>query len=704
MGLPSFKPNAMKDFIPKERFEDLEKLLISQIKSEASNSKLDIEDDLRFLEGFMNDMAQGALDQHMSATGFHGYQRSTNRLLSAAVQLLQKVIHQAPQQIRTTLLFDTIIACDGSPKSMVQEPLKDSITPSIATAMLTSMQSAIQSSFGARIAPIDTLNSLLRAVCVLSALLQSEIPVITEQCTSPNNRGVLEKLLQIYDMMLPSLSSSLPGSLITAEWGQKWIRLKMKILDCVHTILVFLSPKDILFDRFCEIDLYLLQHTRQPLENVTLLKDAPLMVDYQMIFKHSDAIKSMKKPDDARLDILLTTLLSYSDGINVDRQLILHGIGKEDVDRTPLAVAKELPSVDYKGKGRAAPEVEEDPLIETGISAVLDILPDQDPEFLRRCLRHKNFSGEDGPEKLIAALLEGDVPIDISTAELEDVSRPQPQASNELDFVNNRLNVFDDDPIDISTLHIGKKIGDADDLMRDKSWLNDMKAEILRRAEARSDEEDEYMATGGPGRRRFVPVDENDFDDFDESTGDVSVAGDGEISDGENDTEQKATAETILELAYIENPKLFDRDANTRRSKTRADLKLRTGLGDEQIEGWRIMLERNPHKDKILQKHEFKGNRREEPSDSEDESGEEEEENANTHGRGQSSRARSGGRGRGGGGRGGGGRGRGRGGGGQGEGSSNDVHRERAWKERNKGHDRRRGHDKKMARGAPRGD
>jgi activating signal cointegrator complex subunit 2 len=36
-------------------------------------------------------------------------------------------------------------------------------------------------------------------------------------------------------------------------------------------------------------------------------------------------------------------------------------------------------------------------------------------------------------------------------------------------------------------------------------------------------------------------------------------------------------AETILELAYIENPKLFDRDANTRRSKARADLRLRTG-------------------------------------------------------------------------------------------------------------------------------
>jgi activating signal cointegrator complex subunit 2 len=65
----------------------------------------------------------------------------------------------------------------------------------------------------------------------------------------------------------------------------------------------------------------------------------------------------------------------------------------------------------------------------------------------------------------------------------------------------------------------------------------------------------------------------------------------------------------VLELAYIENPKLFDRDSGTRRSKARADLKAKTGMlkasltdaylhyspgwGDEQIEGWKIMLERN---------------------------------------------------------------------------------------------------------------
>lgn len=35
--------------------------------------------------------------------------------------------------------------------------------------------------------------------------------------------------------------------------------------------------------------------------------------------------------------------------------------------------------------------------------------------------------------------------------------------------------------------------------------------------------------------------------------------------------------ETTLELAYLDNPKLFDRDSATRRSKARAELKLKTG-------------------------------------------------------------------------------------------------------------------------------
>ena len=137
-------------------------------------------------------------------------------------------------------------------------------------------------------------------------------------------------------------------------------------------------------------------------------------------------------------------------------------------------------------------------------------------------------------------------------------------------------------------------------------------------------------------------------------------------------------------------------------------LREQTGWTDEQIEGWKIMLERNvclpplfgshsclqlcaalqPHKDRILAKHEFTGNQPL-PSSSSRES----------HGGDQRGR----GRGRGGRGRGGGGRGSGRGGHGGGSGGGQgDAARDRAWKDKNKAsranHNRKRGHDKKMAR------
>ena len=106
-----------------------------------------------------------------------------------------------------------------------------------------------------------------------------------------------------------------------------------------------------------------------------------------------------------------------------------------------------------------------------------------------------------------------------------------------------------------------------------------MKADILRRAEAISDDEDE----GGSD----VAIEE----ELDMGT--VKVVRDGEESGGDDDDEgdqaqalekdvdtsvpSQPVPETILELAYIRDPKLFLRDGQTRRSKARAALKAQTG-------------------------------------------------------------------------------------------------------------------------------
>lgn len=110
--------------------------------------------------------------------------------------------------------------------------------------------------------------------------------------------------------------------------------------------------------------------------------------------------------------------------------------------------------------------------------------------------------------------------------------------------------------------------GDAASVLRDKSFLEDMKADILRRVEEFSDDEEDTEGQDG-------------FEDELDGVGGVKVAGDGEESeDGHEEGEgvkPKMTPETTCELAYIRDPKLFDRDGQTRRSKARADLKAQTG-------------------------------------------------------------------------------------------------------------------------------
>lgn len=114
-----------------------------------------------------------------------------------------------------------------------------------------------------------------------------------------------------------------------------------------------------------------------------------------------------------------------------------------------------------------------------------------------------------------------------------------------------------------------------------------MKADILRRAEeaSYSDEEDggkdvafveeldeidtvAAVKVGGDGE-------ESDEDD-EEGEGDGAGTGTGETS-GKGKEREKANPETILEMAYIQDAKVFERDAATRRGKDRVALRAQTG-------------------------------------------------------------------------------------------------------------------------------
>jgi activating signal cointegrator complex subunit 2 len=123
-----------------------------------------------------------------------------------------------------------------------------------------------------------------------------------------------------------------------------------------------------------------------------------------------------------------------------------------------------------------------------------------------------------------------------------------------------------------------------EDILGDKAFIEEMKADILRRAEAISDDDeddsyDQRTNIDNKGKSKLIEI----FDDDDAGlVNNVHVAGDGEESDVDSDEEdneeQVKSPEMILELAYLRDPKVFERDAMTRRSKARTDLKTQTGI------------------------------------------------------------------------------------------------------------------------------
>ncbi|GFZ48978.1 hypothetical protein JCM24511_06727 [Saitozyma sp. JCM 24511] len=176
-----------------------------------------------------------------------------------------------------------------------------------------------------------------------------------------------------------------------------------------------------------------------------------------------------------------------------------------------------------------------------------------------------------------------------------------------------RRNIFDDEALDFSRLRLGKDESTLPQL--GNSIPDHLRDSILRLVETQKEEaEAEARAIAEARGEVYLPqTRDDDGDDLDESTGDgapsLRTKGgvDGDDSDAEEETGDKIVErrpslgqssinvdiQTTLELAYIADARVFDRDANTRRSNARKQLREETGMDDGQLEGWRVMLERN---------------------------------------------------------------------------------------------------------------
>jgi activating signal cointegrator complex subunit 2 len=143
--------------------------------------------------------------------------------------------------------------------------------------------------------------------------------------------------------------------------------------------------------------------------------------------------------------------------------------------------------------------------------------------------------------------------------------------------LSSRRNVFDDDEfdrlaIDSSKLHIGRRNVSmtADDILQDRSTAAS-KAAILS-----------ALATF-----------DSDDDERDDTYDTADVGGTVDSTNPEETAESRDTHEETLFKAWQTNTKVFDRDAATRRGNERSALRTETGMTDEALEGWALMLSRD---------------------------------------------------------------------------------------------------------------
>ncbi|KAF9450591.1 hypothetical protein P691DRAFT_725651 [Macrolepiota fuliginosa MF-IS2] len=591
------------------------------------------------------------------------------------------------------------------------------------------------------------LYALRKTAHCITSFLRASPPSFVRHFS--HSKHFVVALAHAYDTSLASIATSYGGTNLLRntinrtsgtevdDWERIWVYTKVALVDAFHVILSQLledmssakgralgAEAERTFDTiFALLELPgsssgSLSANAVPL---TPFLNRPLLADYQHSYSLSRTLASVLKQaeeKDARLDILESALAAFDSSDNTgDKEpgalkIVLRSYGiQQGIDnlgtrskqgQPPLEVNSRPPppiidSNSSKGKGKAKASVPvEDPELDIKVTQILDVLPDFSPEHIRLLLGSERYKGD--VEQVLGALLEGRAPGEEELGkELEQgvISQPVPVAGSY--DISQRRNVFDDQDMDLSQVKAGKKDIESG-LLQDRSFIDQMKADILRRAEAIfEEEEEEAIIPGGPDApsERLIFSPEDELEDAEALK--IKVMGDGEETDESDEgpeevagEEGKISIETILELAWTRDPKLFERDAATRRGKGREQLKKETGerWADEQIEGWKVMLDRNPKmQEKIKQKHEFSGNQPSIPPAT------------GPAGPSHGGQGRGRGRGRG---RGKGGSGGGRGGSTQGSSSDPNAARERSFKDKHKAsranHNRKRGHDKKMAR------
>ncbi|KAI9017587.1 hypothetical protein BC832DRAFT_545128 [Gaertneriomyces semiglobifer] len=390
--------------------------------------------------------------------------------------------------------------------------------------------------------------------------------------------------------------------------------------------------------------------------SVPYLVSAPILIDLEVYLSLSDYLKRLRdlyaasnSDSDARLDYLVSSIehaVTFSGNANAKNIVASRRLEKADRARKQLESNPASRTSSEPVTSLPTPVASEDYIKRTSlISQVQDLFPDLGEGFIEACLLAFN----DDAEHVIMKILEDDLPdyvrkVDRSlartpvkmpvtselvpprvdslaavTASLEnwDVSskpqEPPEDTTGRPDILATRRNVFDNDEFDIfagkkldaSKVILGKK--ETGDILDDKSFVQSQKERLLD--SQYDDYDDEYDDTYDDVEIRLAGTVELHLPDEEDGNGGASVPPTAPSSAQDEPVNPFARFENDLVQLYIADPSFFDR--SQRKTDKRKHIRNMTGMDDQQLEGWGAMFSRNPNKERLMRKFEWRGNKAE---------------------------------------------------------------------------------------------
>ncbi|KAF2481532.1 hypothetical protein BDY17DRAFT_326215 [Neohortaea acidophila] len=225
------------------------------------------------------------------------------------------------------------------------------------------------------------------------------------------------------------------------------------------------------------------------------------------------------------------------------------------------------------------------------ITQVQDLFPDLGSGFILKLLDEY----DDSVEQATAHLLDDSLPPHLQSLDRSEqvpvfdttsqaqINHLSPNSTPPLQptaqpYIPARRNVFDNDDFDrlqisATRLHRGKKPEEAD------THPPTNKAAILAALAAFDSDDDERDDT-------------YDVEDVGGTVDNANPA-DGEPAPPQRTAQQQHAMDALLFQAYKSSPEIFARGTDVRRTQPRQSLKMETGMTDEAIEGWAVMLQRD---------------------------------------------------------------------------------------------------------------